>query len=116
MKARHALVAALLLGCGAPGGPTPETLLEVHAVPTVVPRCDARVTSWKVNVRETGEHYTRACEQVIVLGVLQPYVRYTLELSASTHEGVCWSGTCTVTPAPGLAIAECPSALTEVCE
>jgi hypothetical protein len=60
MRARDALACALLAGCMSPSGPTPETRLEIHAVPMIVPQCDEELTAWTVRVRETGEAYTRA--------------------------------------------------------
>jgi hypothetical protein len=115
MRARDAIAGALLVGCTTPTGPPPVTRLEVHAVPMIVPACDGELTAWSVKVRETGEHHTSDCEDEIVLSDLQPYQPYSLEIAGYAAEGLCWSGNCAVTPAPGLGLAACAHAVTYGC-
>jgi hypothetical protein len=115
MRARAWILAAFVVGCDSPTGPPPVTQLEIHAVPMIVPECDGQLTAWSVKVRETGEHHTSDCEQEIVVSDLQPYQPYTLEIAGYAAEGICWSGNCDVSPAPGLGLADCPRAVTYGC-
>lgn len=115
MRAREAVFAALLAGCGSPSGPPPVTRLEVHAVPTIVSECDGTLTAWTVKVEESGARYTSACEDAIVVSDLQPYERYTLDIGGYSSRGLCWRGTCAITPLPGLGIAECAQVVSDVC-
>ena len=115
MRARAMLAAALLVGCTSPSGPPPVTRLEIYAVPTIVEQCDEALKEWTVNVRETGEHYSSACDQGIVVNELEPYDHYTLEISGYAPEGLCWFGKCSVTPLPGLDIADCAHVVTDLC-
>jgi hypothetical protein len=114
MRTCRALSAALLAGCGYPTGPPPVTRLEVYAVPTLVDQCTAEVTAWAVTVEQTGQRYVDDCAQPIVLEDLQEYAQYTLDIAGYTSQGLCWRGTCVVTPLPGLGVADCPQA-TNVC-
>jgi len=116
MRARDALAAALLVGCGSPSGPPPATRLELFAVPTIVAQCDGELAEWAVDVRETGERYTSACDEPIFLSELIPYYPYTLEITGRSPRGSsCWSGTCSIAPLPGLDIAQCPPATAAAC-
>jgi hypothetical protein len=115
MRARDALAAALLVGCADPTGPLPVTRLEIYAVPTIVPQCDGELTGWTVTIPATDEEYTSQCDQAIVVSDLVPYAQYTLEIAGYAGEGLCWRGSCTVAPLPGLGIADCANAVTDVC-
>lgn len=119
MMARRELASALALlaivGCSGSSVPTPVTLLEIHSVPTIAPNCD-ELTSWSVNVLETGENYTRACDEDMTLTVLQPYQQYTLEIDGYARTQTCWRGECVITPLPGLGLAECPNTVSHVCD
>lgn len=115
MNARVLFAAGLVVSCGDPSGAPPLTRLELHAVPMMVDACDGSLVSWSVHVRETGEHYTRPCDQAIILSELQPYRAYTLECVARTRNGRCQSAACIVTPSPGIGIASCADAETEPC-
>ena len=79
-------------------------------------KCEDGLEEWTVEVHETGEHHTSPCDEAIILSVLQPNERYTLAISGSSRDGLCWSGTCAVTALPGLGIAECVDAVTDACE
>jgi hypothetical protein len=115
-RIREVLAAALLLvGCSSPTGPAPVTRLEVYAVPMIVPQCDGSLTSWTVNVQETGEHSTSVCDEAIVLSDLAPNEPITLAIAGYANHSLCWRGTCRVTPLPGLGIAECSQAVDDVC-
>ena len=115
MRALDLFAAAFLVGCASPTGPSPVTRVEIYAVPTIVEQCDEELGEWTVNVRETGEHYTSPCDQPIVMSELQPYDHYTLEISGYSPEGLCWFGKCSITPLPGLEIADCAHAVTHLC-
>jgi hypothetical protein len=115
MRARLALAAVLLVGCGDPTASTPVTRLELHAVPTVVPQCNGDLTTWSVNVPLAGEYYTGQCDQAVIVSNLAPYQQYTLEISGYSRARLCWSGSCTITPLPGLELAQCPNAVSDLC-
>jgi hypothetical protein len=91
------------------------TRVELYAVPMIVPECDGELRRWTVSVRETGEGYSAACDQSITLSVLQPYQTYTLQITGYSADAPCWSGTCLVTPLPGLDTAECPNTVIDAC-
>jgi hypothetical protein len=111
------MAAALLAACacGDPSGPLPVAQLEVHAVPTLVDECDGELTEWTVKVEQTGEHHSRACEEPIVLTALEPYKPYTLDVTGYSARGLCWRGTCAVTPRVGLDVLECGRLAKEQC-
>jgi hypothetical protein len=115
MNARRAAIALALVACGDPSGPPPVTRVELFAVPMIVAECHDDLPQWTVTVRETGEVHASRCDDPIVMSELTPYFVYTLEISADALDGSCWSGTCSVTPLPGLGLPDCPHATPSAC-
>ncbi len=105
MKAPAPLVLVLALSafaCGGGGDAPPPAQVELHAVPSIVDQCDGELSSWSVAIRGSSDPAsTAACGDVIVVGGLEPYKPYTLEITGYSGQQPCWTGACDVTPFVG---------------